>query len=94
MEGPDSTEARRAWDADVRRRCVAQVKERESKLFDRDDDGNFVLLKTAALWREIAEENPSGVQYASLRYWNVGRPAVNFYMEVLIRAPGDESVRQ
>ena len=25
--------------------------------------------KTAALWREIAEENPNGTQYASLRYW-------------------------
>ena len=26
--------------------------------------------------------------------WDVGRAAVNFYMKVLIRAPGDESVRQ
>ena len=59
MEGPDSTEARRAWDADVRRRSVEKVAEREAKLFARDDDGNFVLLKTAALWREIAEEIPS-----------------------------------
>jgi len=69
VEGPDSTEARRAWDADVRRRSVEKVAEREAKLFARDDDGNFVLLKTAALWREIAEPDPNGVQYASLRYW-------------------------
>ena len=26
--------------------------------------------------------------------WDVGRPAVNFYIEVLVRVPGDESVRQ
>ena len=26
--------------------------------------------------------------------WDVGRAAVNFYIEVLVRVPGDESVRQ
>ena len=67
----DPTAAQRAWNADVRRRCVDLVKDREAELFAKKDppNGAEFKLKSAALWREIAEENPNGAQYSRLRYW-------------------------
>jgi len=70
-EEPDTTAAQRAWNADVRRRCVDLVKDREAELFARKDPPNDAefRFKSAALWREIAEKNPNGAQYSRLRYW-------------------------
>ena len=72
VEGqPDSTAAQRAWNADVRRRGVALVKGREAALFAKKkppNDADF-KVKSAALWREIAWPDPTGAQFARLRYW-------------------------
>ena len=70
-EQPDSTAAQRAWNADVRRRGVALVKAREATLFAKKkppNDADF-KVKSAALWREIAEPDPTGAQFSRLRYW-------------------------
>ena len=70
-EQPDSTAAQRAWNADVRRRGVALVKAREATLFAKKkppNDADF-KVKSAALWREIAEQDPTGAQFSRLRYW-------------------------
>jgi hypothetical protein len=50
---PDAGAAQRAWNADVRRRCVALVKTREAALFAKKKpprDTEFEV-KSAALWR-------------------------------------------
>ena len=70
-ERPDAGAAQRAWNADVRRRCVALVKTREAALFKRKKpprDAEFEV-KSAALWREIAWPDPTGIQHIKLRYW-------------------------
>ena len=74
-ERPDAGAAQRAWNADVRRRCVALVKTREAALFAKKKpprDAEFEV-KSAALWREIAEgtfeTHPTGIQHIKLRYW-------------------------
>ena len=59
------------WNADVRRQGVALVKAREATLFAKKkppNDADF-KVKSAALWREIAEPDPTGAQFSRLRYW-------------------------
>lgn len=63
--------ARRAWDADVHRRCVGVVADREARLWGTIGPRGGVTQGpvSAALWREIAGWRPSGATYASTRLW-------------------------
>ena len=62
-EAVEVTAAKRAWEADVRRRAARLVAAREAALWSANGP------RSAALWREIAHPWPSAVERARLRAW-------------------------
>ena len=74
--------------------CLSSNGERNPKAKSEDDAVGAPRLVLRRLGQDLMRRSATPRRQSAKPQWDVGRPAGNFYIEVLVRVPGDESVRQ
>ena len=74
--------------------CPSSNGERNPKTKSEDDAVGAPRLVFRRWGLDLMRRSATPRRQSVKPQWDVGRPAGNFYIEVLVRVPGDESVRQ